>query len=131
VPSTQGSFWITGPAGHDIVYWLVSPIELKGTDGKAPGSLPPPAPPARSGAGRAPLRPRCDDGVLRARGECVDSGAGPRKVGEESELPKNLSGVSRVNSRDLLFIREQDSSVVSSPVPLRGPVIYEFRLAHK
>src|SRR5688572_10000761 len=29
VPSKGGSFRIQGPAGHDIVYWLVSPIPLE------------------------------------------------------------------------------------------------------
>ena len=28
VPATEGSFRITGPPGHEVVYWLVSPVEL-------------------------------------------------------------------------------------------------------
>jgi hypothetical protein len=30
-----------------------------------------------------------------------------------------------------LLLRQKDTSVVSSPVPLAGPVVYEFRLAHR
>jgi hypothetical protein len=30
-----------------------------------------------------------------------------------------------------MFIREQKSSVIASPAPLGGPVIYEFRVAHR
>lgn len=132
VPSTQGSFRIAGPAGHDVVYWLVSPIELKSPDGKTKsGYIPLPPPPPKSAMPPPTLRPRCDDAIFRARGECVDTGAGPRSLNEKSELPQNMSGVTKMNSRELLFIREQDSSVVSSPVPLKGPVIYEFRLAHR
>ena len=33
--------------------------------------------------------------------------------------------------RDLLFMRQQDTAVISSTAPLTGPVIYEFRLAHR
>jgi Domain of unknown function (DUF4384) len=28
VPGTQGAFRVGGPAGHDIIYWLVSPVEF-------------------------------------------------------------------------------------------------------
>ena len=30
-----------------------------------------------------------------------------------------------------MFMRQKDTAVISSPEPLTGPVIYEFRLAHK
>jgi len=30
-----------------------------------------------------------------------------------------------------MVMREKDTAVISSPEPLTGPVIYEFRLAHK
>jgi hypothetical protein len=130
VPSTQGSFRITGPAGHDVVFWMISPIELKSRDGSTRSGYVPLPPPPRRAAGVASLRPRCDDGIFRARGECVDSGAGPRSVTPNTTLPENLSKIPKMNSRELIFIREQESAIVSSPVPLKGPVIYEFRLAH-
>jgi hypothetical protein len=130
VPSTQGSFRITGPAGHDVVFWMLSPIELKSTDGSTRSGYVPLPPPPKKAAIAASLRPRCDDAIFRARGECIDPAAGPHALPENSELPENLGKVPKMRSRELIFIREQESAIVSSPVPLKGPVIYEFRLAH-
>jgi len=56
---------------------------------------------------------------------------GPKGVKPAEKLPENLSGVPGAASRELMFIREQDSSVVASPAPIGGPVIYEFRVAHR
>jgi hypothetical protein len=131
VPSTQGSFRVTGPAGHDVVFWMISPIELKSGDGSTrSGYVPLPPPPSRSATSSGSLRPRCDDAIFRARGECIDTAAGPRSITEKSSVPDHLSRIPKTNSRELIFIREQERAVVSSPVPLKGPVIYEFRLAH-
>jgi hypothetical protein len=46
-------------------------------------------------------------------------------------LPDNLAQVPSESSGELMFMRKQHTAVVSSPVPLKAPVIYEFRLAHK
>jgi hypothetical protein len=43
VPATQGWFRIAGPAGQDLMYWLVSPVELP----RGYQRLPPPAPAMR------------------------------------------------------------------------------------
>jgi hypothetical protein len=126
VPATQGWFRITGPPGHDVLYWVVTPLEL----GAAPKYQPLPPPP-KSGPVPPRLTPRCDDTIFKARGECVDSSAGPKGVKPAEKLPENLSGVPGAASRELMFIREQDSSVVASPAPIGGPVIYEFRVAHR
>jgi hypothetical protein len=75
--------------------------------------------------------PRCDDTLFKARGECIDSGAGMRGISREETLPGNLNTIPGAGSRELLFIREKDLSVAASPGPLSGPVIYEFRLAHR
>src|SRR5271166_3658816 len=40
VPAAQGWFKVTGPAGHDIVYWVVSPVKF----GNEYRPLPPPPP---------------------------------------------------------------------------------------
>lgn len=108
VPATMGAFRVDGPAGHDVVSWLISPVSL----GK-------PDPPSRTVSPIRSMVPRCDDTIFRARGKCVDSSAGARPSREED----SASG--------LMFIREKEASVVSSPVPLTGPVLYEFRLAHR
>jgi hypothetical protein len=126
IPATEAWFRIDGPPGYDIVYWLATPLALAGGDLSA---APPPLPREK----RPPkiLLPRCDDSIFRARGLCIDSSAGLRSVPETEELPQNLKGVPRMKSRELVIMRNQDSSLVSSPVPLTGPVLYQFRLAHK
>jgi hypothetical protein len=125
VPATSAAFRIAGPAGHEIVYWLVSPARL--TDGP-----PRPQPPPATKSAPPVLIPRCDDTILRARGECVDSSAGPKLVPRGTEIPQNLAAAGAgPGQRDLLFLRQKNTAVISSPEPLTGPVIYEFRLAHR
>ena len=125
VPATEGWFRIGGPAGQDMMYWLVSPVELA----REYQRLPPP-PPHDSGAPSS-LRPRCDDTVFKARGECIDNSAGVRPVEPGEKLPSNLSGVAGATPRELLFLEEKGGTVLSSKQPLTGPVIYELRLAHR
>jgi hypothetical protein len=107
IPSTaQGAFRVDGPEGYDVVSWLVSPVEL----GR------PEAPSAPAPQGR--LVPRCDDAIFRARGACVDSAAGPQAA-------------QRDEKDQVLVIREKQSSVIASAEPLKGPMVYEFHLAHR
>lgn len=126
IPATRAWFRIDGPPGHEIVYWIVSPIPLSSGDGSLLSfSLPKAKQPPKT------LLPRCDDSIFRARGDCVDSSAGLRSIPDADELPENLQRVPRSRSRELVIMRKEDSSLVSSPIPLTGPVIYQFRLAHK
>ena len=46
-------------------------------------------------------------------------------------MPQNMAQGLDKEQRDLLFMRQKNTAVISSPVPLSGPVIYEYRLAHK
>ena len=124
IPATEAWFRIDGPPGHDVVYWLVSPLPLAGPDDGFP-PLPKEKQPPKT------LLPRCDDSIFRARGLCIDSSAGLRAIPETEELPANLKDIGRARSRELIIMRKEESSLVSSPVPLAGPVVYEFRLAHK
>jgi hypothetical protein len=129
IPATDTVFRIAGPAGHELIYWLASPVELA-KDASGPGpdtsSLPPVSKPRPDD-----LMPRCDSAIFRARGDCVDSSAGPQGIAKGEQLPQGLAGAGAETSRDLLFLRREKTTVVASPVPLTGPVIYEFRLAHK
>jgi len=118
VPATAAAFKMGGPAGFETVYWLVSPSRLT----EAPRFDRQPPPPIT-------LTPRCDDTILKARGDCIDHSAGPKLVPREVPLPQSLGDAA--SRRDLLFLRQEGKSVVSSEAPLTGPVIYEFRLAHK
>jgi hypothetical protein len=123
LPSTSTAFRIAGPAGHEVVYWLVSPARL--TEGVPRVGTP-------SGEGKPlTLIPRCDDAMLRSRGDCIDTSAGPKLVPRGEQVPDNLSAAAEQGKRDLLFMRQKDTAVIASTEPLTGPVIYEFRLAHR
>ncbi|MFN7996376.1 MAG: DUF4384 domain-containing protein [Bryobacteraceae bacterium] len=129
VPATQAAFRVAGPAGYEVIYWVVSPVEMK-EGGEAPHVPVPPPPPAGQGPSKE-LMPRCNDEVFRARGECVDISAGMKGVPDGEKVPEKLSATGAITSRDLLFLRKEKTTVVASPLPLTGPIIYEFRLAHK
>jgi Domain of unknown function (DUF4384) len=119
VPATSVAFRIAGPAGHEVVYWLVSPVRLTEAPTPPPGKITP-----------LTLMPRCDEAILHARGDCVDSSAGLKLVPRGIELPNGFSAANAA-SRDLLFMRQEKKAVISSAEPLTGPVIYEFQLAHR
>ncbi|HWB85639.1 MAG TPA: DUF4384 domain-containing protein [Bryobacteraceae bacterium] len=127
VPATSTAFRITGPAGHETVYWLVTPARLN----DAPPRYQPLPPPPKPGPVPPNLIPRCDDAILHARGDCVDTSAGPRLVPRGGEVPENLAGAAGHNQPELMFLRQKNTAVISSPTPLSGPVIYEFLLAHR
>jgi hypothetical protein len=125
VPATSADFKVAGPPGYEVVYFLVTPSKLSG----APPRVEPVPPDFKTTP--PVLTPRCDDTIWRSRGDCIDHSAGPNLVPRGAELPQNLAQAADEGRRDLLFMRQNDKAVISSPVPLTGPVIYEFRLAHK
>jgi hypothetical protein len=127
LPATdRGWFRVTGPAGHDVVYFVVTSAKAGGQGGTTVTPMPVPHAPPPDQQAPAEMTPRCNDELFRARGDCVDSSAGPKKAGDS--LPDNLSGM---KARDLFFIRKDKTTVVSSPEPLDSPVVYEFHVAHK
>lgn len=105
VPSTMASFRIDGPAGHDQVFWIISPTPLSESEALTLTSSPPPEP---------RLLPRCDETLMRARGECVDTKAGPRMI-----------------SRELTIVQKNETAHVSVVGRLTKPLLYQFRLAHE
>lgn len=120
IPSDDAAFRIAGPAGQDVLYWMVTPVALGNESALPPGDLPVDAPPMR-------ITPRCDDTLLKARGQCLDSSAGPRLTPRGAQS----GGEGRTPDKEVFVIRNQDATVVSSPQPFTAPVIYEFRLAHQ
>lgn len=108
VPTTRGAFRVDGPAGYDVVAWMISPVELGRPEAPPVASMPP-----------ANMTPRCDDTLFRARGACLDTAAGPQAAKKEKE------------GEDVVFIREKDFSVISTTSPLKAPLVYEFHLAHR
>ena len=128
IPSGAGSaFAVKGPAGQDIVYWMVSPQPLTESPRKYTPIAPAPAP----GSYMETLRPRCDDTILKARGDCVDATAGPKAMKRSAQMPEALDEAAGMRSRELIIIKEKNKAVVSTATALTGPVIYEFRLSHK
>lgn len=133
LPATQdGWFEVTGPAGHERLYFVMSPIDL--TMGQVQGQTPyriGPGPKVAPGVAPPDMTPRCDDTILKSRGLCVDPMAGPKQVSPNEKLPRGLLGDGHVASRDLTFTRKSSASEVISGSPLKGPVVYKFLLAHK
>lgn len=127
VPSTGAFFRVDGPPGYDAVYWVMSPIALGNASLKPYVPLPPPPanPPPQT------LKPRCDDSLLQARGLCIDSSAGPKNIAPDEKLPGNLDSISRAQSRDIVIFSQSQSTSVSSPEQLQGPVLYKFLVAHQ
>lgn len=112
VPQTEdGAFRIEAPPGHEIVYWTLTPARVGEPDPLPPSHPSETAEPAR-------LQPRCDDTILRARGECIDHSAGMQQD-------------RRTRSRGLVFLKNEEASVVAASPELSGPVTFEFRLAHR
>lgn len=133
LPATQdGWFEVTGPAGHERLYFVMSPIDL--TMGQVQGSHGwqiGPGPKVAPGQVPPDITPRCDDTIFKSRGLCIDPSAGPKQVSPNETLPRGLLGSGQVASRDLTFTRKSSASEVESDSPLKGPVVYEFFLAHK
>jgi hypothetical protein len=125
IPANGASFQVAGPAGHDVVYWLVSPVPLEGNPAAALAGGRAPSPSSKT------LIPRCDQSIFRARGLCIDSTAGPRNVADPAVLPDAISSSApNLKARELVIMQDKSRSRVSSSGKLTGPIVYEFRLAH-
>ena len=133
IPPTRGAwFRVDNPPGYEIIYFVISLSKLENAAASNQPQNPvqplpvAPQPPSAS----AELLPRCDDAAFRARGECIDVQAGPRAVGKDDVVP-DLPVVPAVTSRDITVINEHDTSVIAPANGVNGPLIYQFRLAHK
>jgi hypothetical protein len=129
VPSVEdGWFEVEGPPGFDVVYFLVSskPIDVsagKGAESDGKPSNTPAKPPSS-------LRPRCNDSIFQARGECIDESAGPASLTRDVPLPPQISVATRNASRDIIFVASDDDTSVEATAPSANPAVYIFRLAH-
>jgi hypothetical protein len=127
MPATDnGWFEVSGPAGYEKLYFVLSPATLTlGQIQNKATSLPP------QGTAPSTMTPRCNDAIFKARGDCVDSGAGAKPVPPGETLPRDLIHMDNEASRDLKFTNSSSGTTVASGAPLAGPVVYEFLLAHK
>ncbi len=138
IPATSdGWFRVEGIPGYDTTYFVVSPTDLrapaKTTDPEpaAKSSDPGPVATAPSPEPDSTLRPRCDDALFKARGECEDSNSGVRNLSPAEKLPSAISPQGKLIARDLTFIRQPQSTVILSKPSTDRLVIYELRIAHQ
>jgi hypothetical protein len=126
----DGWFQVSGPAGFDVLYFLVSatPMDVPGHGSATPA--PEPAEPKQAPP-PSNLLPRCDDAVFKARGECIDSSAGVAPLPPNAPVPRELVPLARTASRDIVLTDDDGDTQVQSAPTTKLPVIYTFRLAHR
>jgi hypothetical protein len=126
----DGWFEVSGPAGFDTLYFLVSASAIalpagpqaESPDAAHPQSTPPPPP---------GLLPRCDDAIFKARGECLDGSAGVAPLAPDAAVPRELVPLARTASRDIVLANDGDDTSIQSAPTAKLPLIYTFRLAHR
>ncbi|MES2390170.1 MAG: DUF4384 domain-containing protein [Acidobacteriota bacterium] len=123
IPSNGDWFEVDGPPGFDTLYFLLSPEPIVTPSANAfvaPGPI-------------SSLKPRCNDTIFRARGECTDANAGPAALPKDAPLPAPLQPIAGAASRDITVVKKKDSVTVgaSTSKVTTGPVVYTFRLAHR
>ena len=124
----DGWFEVSGPAGFDVLYFLVSssPIVVPTSPADADSAHPQAAPPPPPG-----LLPRCDDAIFKARGECLDVSAGVAPLAPGAPIPRELAPLARSASRDIVLTNDGEDTAVQSAPEAKLPLIYTFRLAHR
>lgn len=120
VPAVQdGWFTVEGPAGFDVLYFLLSPSALS-TPSLSSFAAPGPV---------SSLKPRCNDEIFRARGDCTDDSAGPAALPPGQALPAPLAPLAGGASRDITFTNKANGTVGVTGESA-APMLYTFRLAH-
>ncbi len=120
VPAVEdGWFQVDGPAGFDVLYFLLSPAAIA-TPSLSTFTAPGPV---------SSLRPRCNDEIFKARGECTDDSAGPAAVPPGQALPAPLAPLATGASRDITFTNKANGTVGVAGESA-APMLYTFRLAH-
>jgi len=120
VPAVEdGWFEVEGPAGFDVLYFLLSPTALA-TPAVSSFAAPGPV---------SSLKPRCNDDIFRARGECTDDSAGPAALPTGQALPAPLAPLAGGASRDITFTNKANGTV-GVQGESTAPMLYTFRLAH-
>ncbi len=121
IPLQSGTwFEISGPPGFDVLYFVLSPSALS-------------APPSTSFTAPVPLsslKPRCNDAIFRARGECTDPNAGPAPLPKDAPLPAPLEPMAGMASRDINVVKNKTQVTVGASGNKTAPLIYTFRIAH-
>ncbi len=123
VPSPgDGWFQVGGAAGFDTIYFLLSPVKLDVSTAEAKSKEKEKLPDS--------MMPRCNDAIFQARGECIDSSAGPAVLPRGAALPPQISTAASNASRDLVLVNDENGDVKVTKTSA-GPAVYVFRIAHK
>jgi hypothetical protein len=120
----DGWFEVGGPAGFDVLYFLLSATPLS-----LPSAAMPQGQPGVEGKpeNTPGLLPRCNDAVFKSRGDCLDDSAGVAPLPGNAELPREIAPLAGSASRDILLSEDGgDTTIKAAQLPL----IYTFRLAH-
>lgn len=120
----DGWFQVSGPAGFDVLYFVVSasPMRL------------PPSVPGKSAPDSKPgpiLLPRCDDAIFKEKGDCIDHSAGIAPLAPGAAVPRELVPLARTASRDIILTDDGDGTAIQPAPRAAFPIIYTFRLAHR
>ena len=123
VPSPgDGWFQVSGAAGFDTIYFLLSPVKLDVSTAEQKSKQQEKLPDS--------MLPRCNDAIFQARGECIDSSAGPAVLPRGAILPPQISTAAPNASRDLVVVNDDNGDVKVTKTSA-GPAVYIFRIAHK
>lgn len=123
VPSPDdGWFQVGGEPGFDTIYFLLSPVKLDVATAQARSKEKEKLPDS--------MLPRCNDAIFQARGECIDSSAGPAVLPRGAALPPQISTAASNASRDLVLVNDDNGDVKVTKTS-NGPAVYVFRIAHK
>ena len=118
----DGWFQVGGAAGFDTIYFLLSPVKLDVSTAAAKSKEQEKLPDS--------MLPRCNDAIFQARGECIDSSAGPAVLPRGASLPPQISTAALNASRDLVLVNDESGAVKVTKTST-GPAVYVFRIAHK
>jgi hypothetical protein len=131
--SGNGWFAVKDPPGYETVYFLISPIDLGDSlpDPASQAGVSPPVQADSESPAFATATPRCDDDLFKARGECLDSGAGVKPMQKGESLPDKLPHLPASTSRDLVIVKDSKDTSISSTQPFDGPAVYRFKIAHR
>jgi hypothetical protein len=115
----EGAFQVTGPAGEDVVYWVLTPGSPAGRIGSAP----------EHGSRLHTLVPRCDDAAFASGFQCSGARPGAAVVRSEAGIRENAGRSNQMRARDLRFGQPPSPSERVNRQS-DGPVVVEVRIKH-
>lgn len=117
LPGTNGNYVIDGPPGYEVTYWILSPepmqTGIESLDWGEPKRLP------------DTLLPKCREFGSGKR-PCLDPNAGPAAT-QTVAMPASTG----LRAREIRIENRSQQSQVRASSSKAGPIIYEFRIAHR